>query len=47
MINVALYARVSTEKQAQTDTVASQVTALENKIKEDGYPLLNEFKFYR
>lgn len=45
MANVALYARVSTEKQTQTDTIASQIMALETKVKEDGYTLLDEFRF--
>jgi site-specific DNA recombinase len=45
MITVALYARVSSEKQAQNDTIASQIAALENQIAIDGHTLLNEFKF--
>src|SRR5262245_27821444 len=45
MITVALYARVSSEKQAQNNTIESQVMALENQITQDGYQLLNEFKF--
>ncbi len=45
MVTVALYARVSSEKQAQADTIASQVLALETKIGAEGYTLLEEFKF--
>src|SRR6266496_2653042 len=45
MQTVALYARVSSEKQAQDDTIASQIAALENRIEADGNKLLNEFKF--
>jgi site-specific DNA recombinase len=45
MAQVALYARVSTSMQAQTDTIASQVSALENRIAEDGYTLFDQLKF--
>ena len=45
MTTVALYARVSSEKQAQSNTIASQISELENKISVDGYRLLKEFKF--
>lgn len=45
MATVALYARVSSEKQAQANTIDSQITALEDRIREDGFILLNEFKF--
>lgn len=45
MSTIALYARVSTEKQIHSDTIASQIIAIENKIKEDGYILLDEYKF--
>lgn len=45
MSTIALYARVSTEKQIHSDTIASQIIAIENKIKEDGYILLDECKF--
>src|SRR5271156_6487453 len=45
MITAALYARVSSEKQAQENTIASQVTALEDRIMTDGHKLLDEFKF--
>ncbi len=42
---VALYARVSSEKQAQENTIASQIAALEERIIADEYTLLDEFKF--
>lgn len=45
MITVALYARVSSEKQAQENTILSQVSALENRIITDDHKLLEEFKF--
>ena len=45
MTIVALYARVSSEKQAQENTILSQVEVLETKIKVDGYQLIDEFKF--
>jgi site-specific DNA recombinase len=45
MITVAFYARVSSEKQAQANTIASQITALESRIIEDENKLLDEFKF--
>ena len=45
MTQVALYARVSTDIQAQTDTIASQISALENRIAEDGYTLLGQLRF--
>ena len=45
MKTVALYARVSSEKQAQTDTIASQIKALENRITKDNYKIIENFKF--
>src|SRR5262249_16914124 len=45
MINIALYARVSSERQAQSNTIASQISAIENKIKEDGFVILENLKF--
>lgn len=45
MTIVELYARVSSEKQAQTNTILSQVEALETKINLDRYKLIDEFKF--
>src|SRR5208282_5546328 len=37
--SVALYARVSSESQARDNTIASQVTALRERIAADGLPL--------
>jgi site-specific DNA recombinase len=45
MISVGIYARVSSEKQAQNNTIESQIVALENRVREDGHTLANEFKF--
>jgi site-specific DNA recombinase len=45
MMTVALYARVSSNKQAQEGTIASQIAALENRIEKDGYKLINDYKF--
>ena len=45
MTQVALYARVSSEKQAQENTVDSQISAIELRIKSDGFSLLNDLKF--
>ncbi|WP_264337395.1 MULTISPECIES: recombinase family protein [unclassified Wolbachia] len=45
MVTVSLYARVSSGKQAQEDTIASQIAAIENQISMDGHKLLNEYKF--
>ena len=42
---VALYARVSSGKQVQANTIASQVAAIEDRIKLDGYVLLNEYRY--
>ena len=36
---VALYARVSSESQARDNTIASQVTALRERIAADGFQL--------
>jgi len=45
MIVASLYARVSSEKQAQENTILSQVEALETRINADGYKLIDEYKF--
>lgn len=45
MTTVAFYARVSSEIQAQTNTIASQISALETRINHDGHVLLDEMKF--
>ena len=42
---IALYARVSSDKQVQESTILSQIEALENRIKTDGFKLIDEFKF--
>jgi site-specific DNA recombinase len=42
---VALYARVSSEKQAQSNTIASQIAAIQSRINADGYTLLSEYQF--
>jgi len=42
---VALYARVSSEKQAEEGTVASQVAALEQRVAADGYLVDPEYRF--
>jgi site-specific DNA recombinase len=42
---VSFYARVSSEKQAQNNTISSQISALESRISTDGHELINEFKF--
>ncbi len=45
MTVVALYARVSSEKQAKADTIASQIAALEAHIHSEGYVLADAFRF--
>jgi len=42
---VALYARVSSEQQAQAGTIDSQIHALQEKIKADGHKLIKEYQF--
>ena len=42
---VALYARVSSEQQAQADTIASQLTALKEQISQDGGRVLAEHEY--
>jgi site-specific DNA recombinase len=44
-LRVALYARVSSEQQTEQGTIASQVTALEVKIVEDGLHLEPDHRF--
>jgi site-specific DNA recombinase len=41
----ALYARVSSDQQAQAGTIESQVQALKDRIAQDGYQLESEFCF--
>jgi len=40
MRSIALYARVSSERQAQQATIASQIAALTERARTDGHPLL-------
>jgi site-specific DNA recombinase len=42
---VALYARVSSEQQAEAGTIESQVAALRERIQQDGYGLSDEMVF--
>jgi len=44
-LRVGLYARVSTERQAQDHTIASQIEALRSRIAADGAKLLDEHCF--
>ena len=41
----AIYARVSTDQQAEANTIASQVEALEERLGRDGLPLEEELRF--
>jgi DNA invertase Pin-like site-specific DNA recombinase len=36
---VAIYARVSSDKQAKDDTIASQIEQLEHRVRDDGFAL--------
>jgi site-specific DNA recombinase len=45
MIIAALYARVSSERQAQENTIDSQINALKLRINSDGFSLLKEYQF--
>src|SRR5262245_28382710 len=45
MNTAALYARVSSEKQVQEDTIASQVEALKARMIADGFSLLEAYQF--
>lgn len=40
MKQVAIYARVSSEQQAEAGTIDSQVSALRERVEQDGYPCL-------
>jgi site-specific DNA recombinase len=44
-MRVAIYARVSSEQQAQEQTIASQVAALRQRVAEDGFELAEELCF--
>ena len=45
MTIAALYARVSSDKQAQENTIASQIEALKIRIIADGLSVLKEYQF--
>ena len=45
MTIVALYARVSSDRQAQENTIASQIDALKNRISADGCSVLDDYQF--
>src|SRR5688500_15592171 len=42
---VAIYARVSSEKQAESHTIDSQLAALKERVAADGFELLEELLF--
>ena len=44
-LQVALYARVSSEQQVEAGTIESQVAALRDRVREDGFDLLEELTF--
>src|SRR5450755_2686539 len=44
-IRAAIYARVSSEQQAQQNTIASQVAALQQRVQADGLALEEELRF--
>ena len=44
-IRAAIYARVSSDQQAEAGTIASQVEALEERLRRDGPPLEKELRF--
>jgi site-specific DNA recombinase len=44
-LRVAIYARVSSERQAQEDTIASQLEALDRRVREDGLGCDPELRF--
>jgi site-specific DNA recombinase len=44
-LKAAIYARVSSDKQAEAGTIASQVEALRERVRESGMPLEEEFCF--
>jgi site-specific DNA recombinase len=44
-LRVALYARVSSEQQAEAGTIGSQIAALQERIAQDGYKLEEELAF--
>ena len=44
-LQVAIYARVSSEQQAEAGTMASQLAALQQRVAQDGYHLTEELTF--
>ena len=42
---VAIYARVSSDQQAEAGTINSQIAALQERVKTDGHQLRNAFRF--
>ena len=42
-MKVAIYARVSTERQAERGTIGSQLAALRHQVSKAGHELINEF----
>ena len=44
-VTIALYARVSSEQQAQAQTIQSQLSALRDRIKSDGGVLNSDLAF--
>jgi site-specific DNA recombinase len=44
-VRAAIYARVSSDQQAEVGTIASQVAALEERLRSDGLPLDPELRF--
>ena len=45
LTTAAIYARVSSEQQAEAATIASQVAALEERVTQDGLRLETELRF--
>lgn len=44
-LQVAIYARVSSEQQAVANTIASQLVALQQRVAADGFSLSAELQF--
>src|SRR5690242_12843788 len=44
-VRAAICARVSPERQAEANTISSQVEALEDRLRRDGLPLEEELRF--
>ena len=44
-LQAAIYARVSSEQQAEAKTIASQLAALQARVAADGLPLPDELQF--